>query len=108
MMNDLFSGLFNFSNNDTLLKLVLAVIVISFITSMVRSLFRLMLPVIVLALVMVVFLGYAPEDLLNKGKQLTSFGTSFLQENIMPFLDKEFPMNEEEKEKKYDYSRKML
>ena len=60
---------------------------IIFIVSLLRSVFRLLMPILVIGLVMVVFLGFTPSDVINKGKYFIIEGTSLLLENILPFLD---------------------
>ena len=60
---------------------------IIFIVSILRSVFRLLMPILVIGLVMVVFLGFTPDDVINKGKYFITEGTYLLLENIIPFLD---------------------
>jgi hypothetical protein len=84
-MNDLLS---DFStSNEQMLKLVISIIVILFIVSILRSVFRFVMPVVIIGLVMVVFLGFTPSEVINKGKQFASDGTHFFLENIFPFID---------------------
>ena len=45
------------------------------------------MPIMVIGLVMVVFLGFTPSDVINKGKHFITQGTNSLLEIILPFLD---------------------
>lgn len=84
-MNDILSG-FSHSNEE-MLKVTVYIIAILFIMSIVRSVFRLVMPVVIIGLVMVVFLGFTPSDVIEKGKQFASAGTNFFLESILPYLD---------------------
>ena len=42
---------------------------------------------------MVVFLGFTPNYVINKGKYFITEGTSLLLENILPFLQNDVPDN---------------
>ena len=87
-MNELLSGLTD--SNEQLIKLGLTIMAIIFIVSILRSVFRLLMPILVIGLVMVVFLGFTPNDVINKGKHLIREGTNSLLEIIFPFLDDNF------------------
>jgi hypothetical protein len=84
-MNDILSG-FSHSNEE-MLKLIIYIIAILFIVSIVRSVFRLVMPIVIIGLVMVVFLGFTPGDVIDKGKQFATAGTNFFLESILPYLD---------------------
>jgi hypothetical protein len=84
-MNDILSG-FSHSNEE-MLKLIIYIIAILFIVSIVRSVFRLVMPIFIIGLVMVVFLGFTPGDVIDKGKQFATAGTNFFLESILPYLD---------------------
>ncbi|MCQ6274879.1 hypothetical protein JMM81_07865 [Bacillus sp. V3B] len=88
-MNDMLSVFSN--SNEQMLKLIISIIAILFIVSIVRSIFRLVMPIVIIGLVMVVFLGFTPNEVINKGKQFVSAGTNFFLENILPYID---PNNE--------------
>ena len=90
-MNDLLSGLTD--STEQLIKLGLTIMAIIFIVSILRSVFRLLMPILVIGLVMVVFLGFTPNDVINKGKYFITEGTNLLLENIIPFLDDNFSDN---------------
>ena len=90
-MNDLLSGLTD--SNEQLIRLGLTIMAIIFIVSILRSVFRLLMPILVIGLVMVVFLGFTPNDVINKGKHFITEGTSLLLENILPFLQNDVPDN---------------
>ena len=90
-MNDLLSGLTD--STEQLIKLGLTIMAIIFIVSILRSVFRLLMPILVIGLVMVVFLGFTPNDVINKGKYFITEGTSLLLENILPFLQNDVPDN---------------
>ena len=84
-MNELLSGLTD--SNEQLIRLGLTIMAIIFIVSILRSVFRLLMPILVIGLVMVVFLGFTPNDVINKGKYFITEGTSLLLDIILPFLD---------------------
>ena len=84
-MNELLSGLTD--SNEQLIRLGLTIMAIIFIVSILRSVFRLLMPILVIGLVMVVFLGFTPDDVINKGKHFIREGTNSLLDIILPFLD---------------------
>jgi len=84
-MIDLISDFTN--SNEQLIQLVITILVIVFVISLLRSVFRLLMPVMVIGLIMVVFLGFTPSDVINKGKQLVTEGKNLVLENILPFLN---------------------
>ena len=90
-MNNLLSGLVD--SNEQLISLILMSLAIVFIVSILRSVFRLLMPILVIGLVMVVFLGFAPSDVINKGRHFIIEGSNLLLENIIPFLDDNFSDN---------------
>jgi hypothetical protein len=90
-MNNLLSGLVD--SNEQLISLILTSLAIIFIVSILRSVFRLLMPILVIGLVMVVFLGFAPSDVINKGRHFIIEGSNLLLENIIPFLDDNFSDN---------------
>jgi len=73
-------------SNEQIMKIVIAVIAILVIVSIVRSVYRLIMPVVIIGLVLVVFLGVSPNDVINKGKQLASSGSTFILESIFPYI----------------------
>lgn len=84
-MNDFLSGFSH--SNEQILKWIIYIIVILFVVSIVRQVFRLVMPIVIVGLVMVVFLGYTPSDVINKGKQFATAGTHFFLESILPYLN---------------------
>jgi hypothetical protein len=84
-MNDLLKEIFQ--SNNQLVTLMVGVVIIFIIVSIVRSVFRMVLPFVVIGLVMVVFLGHSPDEVMNKGKQLMTQGSNFIQD-FLPFLGK--------------------
>jgi hypothetical protein len=88
-MNELLSGLAG--SNEQLISLVLTIMAIITIVSILRSVFRLLMPILVIGLVMVVFLGFTPSDVINKGKHFVTDGTHLLFETILPFLQDDVP-----------------
>jgi hypothetical protein len=84
-MDDSLSGLF--SSNSQMMTLVICIIAVVLIISVLRSLFRMVLPVVIVGLVLVVFLGYTPEDVINKGKQFASNGSTYILNGILPFFN---------------------
>lgn len=90
-MNELLSGLTD--SNEQSIRLGLTIMAIIFIVSILRSVFRLLMPILVIGLVMVVFLGFTPDDVISKGKHFITQGSNLLLENIIPFLDDNFSDN---------------
>jgi hypothetical protein len=86
-MSDLLSDLTN--TNEQLIGLVLTIIAIVFIVSILRSVFRLFMPVLVVGLVMVVFLEFTPAEVIHKGKQIVMNGSQLILDEIAPFLQPE-------------------
>lgn len=82
-MNEIVKELFQ--SNNQLVTFIIGVIIIFIIVSIVRSVFRIVLPFVVIGLVMVVFLGHSPDDVMNKGKQLITQGSDFVQD-FLPFI----------------------
>ena len=82
-MDDLLSGLTN--SNEQLIGLVLTIIAIVFLVSALRSVFRLLMPVLVIGLVMVVFLGFTPAEVIHRGKQIVLDGSQFILDGISLF-----------------------
>lgn len=74
-----------FHSNNQLLTFIIGVVFIFIIVSIVRSVFRIVLPFVVIGLVMVVFLGHSPDDVMNKGKQFFAQG-SYLIQDLLPFI----------------------
>ncbi|WP_338472256.1 hypothetical protein R4Z10_05790 [Niallia sp. XMNu-256] len=84
-MNDWLSGLAN--SNEQLVGLVLTIVAIVFLVSILRSVFRMLMPVLVIGLVMVVFLGFTPAQVIHKGKQTVMDGGQFLLNGIASFFE---------------------
>jgi hypothetical protein len=98
-----------FQSNHQLVTFIIGVVIIYIIVSFVRSVYRMVLPFVVIGLVMVVFLGHSPDEIMDKGKQLITQGSNFVQD-FVPFLGKKdgeltetpprlSPFSEEELEK---------
>ncbi len=83
-MNDLLSGLT--VPNEHLIGLVLTILAIVFMVSLLRSVFRMVMPVLVIGLMMVVFLGFTPAEVIQKGKQIVMNGSQFILDGVAPFL----------------------
>ncbi|WP_078550084.1 hypothetical protein [Litchfieldia alkalitelluris] len=96
-MDDSLLGLLN--ENSQLMTLIIGIVAIVVIVSILRSVVRMVMPIVIVGLVMVVFLGHSPNDVLNKGKEFASFGTDIIQD-IIPFLkQKDDPFFDGEAEK---------
>jgi hypothetical protein len=74
-----------FHSNNQLVTFIIGVVFIFIIVSIVRSVFRIVLPFVVIGLVMVVFLGHSPDDVMIKGKQFIAQGSNLIQ-NLIPFI----------------------
>lgn len=99
MNEDVLSTLQQFITSENILKLILGIIVISVIVSIVRSVIRLAMPIVVIGLVMVVFLGYTPDSVINFGKKMVTYGTTLIQDNI-PFSNNEDSIKTEKQQEK--------
>lgn len=99
-MEDIFSLLPE--SSDQLIKYIIFIGVFLFLISLIRSLLRVFMPIVVVGLVMVVFLGFSPDVILNKGKELYSTGKSLILENVLPFIGDydSPPIESEEKDNK--------
>lgn len=106
-MNELLKEIFQ--SNNQLMTFIIGVVIIFVVVSIVRSVFRIVLPFVVIGLVMVVFLGQSPDEVMTKGKQLITQGSDFIQD-FFPFIGKKegdltetppglAPFSEEELEK---------
>lgn len=82
-MNELLKEIFQ--SNNQLMTFIIGVVIIFVVVSIVRSVFRMVLPFVVIGLVMVVFLGHSPDEVMDKGKQLITQGSDFIQD-FFPFL----------------------
>ncbi|WP_066056625.1 hypothetical protein [Robertmurraya korlensis] len=82
-MNELLQELFH--SNNQLVTLIIGIVFIFIIVTIVRSVFRVILPFVVIGLVMVVFLGHSPDDVMNKGKQFIAQGSNLIQD-LLPFI----------------------
>ncbi|MCM3601904.1 hypothetical protein M3175_14280 [Robertmurraya korlensis] len=92
-MNDLLQELYH--SNNQLVTFILGLVFIIIVVSIVRSVFRMVLPFVVIGLVMVVFLGHSPDDVMNKGKQFMAQGSNLIQ-NLIPFLQSDSGEKDEE------------
>ncbi len=72
-------------SNNQLVTFIIGLAFIFIIVSIVRSVFRIVLPFVVIGLVMVVFLGHSPDDVMNKGKQFFAQGSNLIQD-LLPFI----------------------
>lgn len=82
-MNELLQEIFH--SNNQLVPFLIGVVLIFIIVSIVRSVFRMVLPFVVIGLVMVVFLGHSPDDVINKGKTIIIEGSDYIQ-GLFPFI----------------------
>lgn len=95
-MNEMVSSLFN--SNEQMFKFIIYIILTIFVISILRSVFRAMMPILVIGLVMVVFLGFTPNEVINKGKQFAIDGSHYFLDSFLPFLKNEtIEKNEENK-----------
>lgn len=74
-----------YHSNNQLVTFIIGVVFICIIVSIVRSVFRMILPFVVIGLVMVVFLGHSSDDVMNKGKQFIDQGSNLIQD-LIPFI----------------------
>lgn len=73
-----------YHSNNQLVTFIIGVVFIFIIVSIVRSVFRIVLPFVVIGLVMVVFLGHSPDDVISKGRQFFAQGSNLIQD-LLPF-----------------------
>jgi len=96
-MNDLLSSFPQL--NEQTIKMILYIVVLLFLFSLLRSLFRMAMPVIVLGLVMVVFLGFSPAEVINKGIDLFADGKNHLMNDVFPYFNEQKEPHEDLLEK---------
>ena len=84
-MNDIIAEFLH--TDEPLLKLTIYIIAIILIWSVIRAFVRIAMPVMVIALVMVVFLGFSPDEVINKGEQLIHDSKQFMMEHILPYIN---------------------
>ena len=94
-MNELLSGVTD--SNEQLIGLVLTVLAVVFIVALLRSVFRLFMPIMVIGLVMVVFLGFTPSEVIEKGKQYVKDGSHLLLEGDCPIYKTGWWRDEQER-----------
>ena len=82
--------------NNQLLKLAVLIMFILLMVTITRSIIRIMMPVVVIGLVMVVFLGFTPQDVVRKGKQFADYGYQLIIENILPYFNGDSLMKKNE------------
>ncbi len=72
-------------SNSQFMTLMIVIIAICIIVTILRSVVRMAMPVVVIGLVMVVFLGKSPEAVISKGKQFFStLGEQFIPDQLIP------------------------
>lgn len=83
-------GLINFLSENSLWTIIIGVIAVVMIVGILRSLFKMAMIVAVIGLIMVVFLDFDPEEVIEKGKNIANTGTSLLEEsNLLDKIDQE-------------------
>ncbi|MDL4842855.1 hypothetical protein [Aquibacillus rhizosphaerae] len=69
------------------------IVAVMLIISIVKSLFKVAMVVTVIGLVLVVFFGFKPQEVIDKGKDLTDTGTTLFEDNsdtgLLGMLSKE-------------------
>ncbi|WP_428911487.1 hypothetical protein [Niallia sp. Krafla_26] len=86
-MNEWMSGLTD--SNEQLIGLVLTIMALVFIVSILRSVFRMVMPLLVIGLIMVVFLGFTPIEVIDKGKQILMNGSQIILDHMSPFIQQD-------------------
>lgn len=82
-MNDLLS-LFSFEH--LIVAVIFIIIAIFLFRSIFRITFRIIIITAIVGLIMVVFFGYSPNEVFNKGKQIASDTTSYSENTIQPAI----------------------
>ena len=75
--------------DNTLIMVILAIIVLIFIVSLIKSLFRIALFIGLIGLVAVIFFGVAPDDLFKKGEEIATTSISYLKQTVKPVIESE-------------------
>jgi hypothetical protein len=68
------------------MALLIAIVAVVFIISLLRSLFKLALTAALIGIILVVFFGLSPNNVLTKGKQLASNASSYAENTIKPII----------------------
>lgn len=69
------------------IALLIGIVALVFIISLLRSLFKLALTAALIGIILVIFFGFSPNDVLTKGKQLASNSSSYVENTIKPIID---------------------
>jgi hypothetical protein len=68
------------------IALIIIIVSVFLIRCLFRATFKLTLIAAIIGLVMVVFFGYSPNDVFNKGKQMASYTASYAENTIKPAI----------------------
>ena len=82
-MKDILS---NISTDDPIVLGIMVLVAIVIIVSVLKALFRVAMIVAGIGIVAVIFFGMNPDDVIDKGKELATVSTEFVQENVKPTL----------------------
>lgn len=76
-------------NNNPVLAIVLALIVIAALVSIVKGLIKVALTLAIIAVVAIVFFDVNPENLIKTGEQAAQTANAYYEKTIKPVIDKE-------------------
>jgi hypothetical protein len=82
-MNDLLAHI---PNGHPFIAVILLLIGIFLVRSLFRFTFKLAFPAAIIGIILVGFLGYSPKDVFNKGKQIATYTTSYVEDTIKPAI----------------------
>lgn len=70
--------------DNTALMIVIGVVALIVIISIIKSLFKIALIAVIIGTIAVFGFGMTPEEVMNKGKELASYGTEFINDKVKP------------------------
>lgn len=84
----------SFLSDHSLWGLLLGIVAVFLLVGIVKSMIKVMTTIAVIGLVMVVFFGFEPQEVIDKGKGLADVGTELFEENVKPILFGQLPEGE--------------
>lgn len=83
-----------FFTHNGVIGVIVAILVIVIIIALVKAALKLATVLIIIGVVLVVFFGFSPNELINKGKAALNGATSIYHKSIEPSLNKEIDQAE--------------
>ena len=74
-------------NGHPIIMILIIIIAVVLIMTLVRALFKFALIAALIGFILVVFFGFSPSEVLNKGKELASDSSTYVHNTIKPMID---------------------